>query len=388
MKTMRHITLLVVLLVGTLAGRAQTANEGIRFVADKTFNEVLAQARQEGKRVFVDCYTTWCGPCKMLATQVFPQKVCGDYFNPAFVSVQIDMEKGEGVELAKRWAISAYPTLLFLSADGTEVHRIVGAESDATVFVEQVKKALEGQTMGEMTARYEGGDRSRTFLSDYLALLLKAYDKQRAPEVMRLLLDGHEEEMVSDPLLYMAFRRYGNDPLTPAFDWAMRHEAALAEKYGQEVHASFMQTTLTQYPFVLAGRNKEGENVLDREGISRFRALLKAWDVAEREDIEQTLDVNVAAMEGNWSEMRRQVERAQKKFGVNDQHLAVWATLIQTGCQQADVRQAAVGWMERRLQQLEEEKARQEPLPAGAVRAYSMVDFTRVYPQLIERMKP
>ena len=41
--------------------------QGISFVEGKTLSEVLAQAKNEGKLVFVDCYTEWCGPCKMMA---------------------------------------------------------------------------------------------------------------------------------------------------------------------------------------------------------------------------------------------------------------------------------------------------------------------------------
>ena len=45
------------------------------------------------KPCIIDFYTTWCGPCKVLAAKVFPQKEVGDYFNPRFVSLKLDMEK-------------------------------------------------------------------------------------------------------------------------------------------------------------------------------------------------------------------------------------------------------------------------------------------------------
>ena len=68
------------------------AQEGVNF-RDLTFNEALAQAKAEKKMVFMDCYTSWCGPCKNMTNNVFPQKAAGDYFNPRFVCVNMTWKK-------------------------------------------------------------------------------------------------------------------------------------------------------------------------------------------------------------------------------------------------------------------------------------------------------
>ena len=61
-----------------------------------TFQEALAKAKQNNKLLFVDCYTSWCGPCKMLAREVFTNNEVADYFNAHFISLKVDCEKGEG----------------------------------------------------------------------------------------------------------------------------------------------------------------------------------------------------------------------------------------------------------------------------------------------------
>jgi len=76
---------------------------GIKF-AHSSWKDVQKKAKAEGKMIFVDCYTSWCGPCKMLARDVFTQKKVGDFFNKNFISVKLDMEKGEGKELRKKSA--------------------------------------------------------------------------------------------------------------------------------------------------------------------------------------------------------------------------------------------------------------------------------------------
>ena len=90
------------------------------------FAEALEAAKSENKLVFMDCYTSWCGPCKLMASKEFVQEKAGEYFNPRFVSVKIDMEKGEGVELRKRYDVNAYPTLLVLNVKGELLCRHAG----------------------------------------------------------------------------------------------------------------------------------------------------------------------------------------------------------------------------------------------------------------------
>lgn len=117
-----------------------TSYQGIVFETG-TFNEALEKAKREGKALFVDCYTSWCGPCHMMSKRVFPQKAAGDFMNPSFVCIKIDMEKGEGIELAKRWKVNSFPTYLVLNAQGEVVYSSKGAIPVET-FVKQMEEGL------------------------------------------------------------------------------------------------------------------------------------------------------------------------------------------------------------------------------------------------------
>ncbi|WP_303223941.1 thioredoxin family protein, partial [Butyricimonas faecihominis] len=83
---------------------------------DLSLVKALELAKSEKKLVFIDCYTSWCGPCKIMAKEVLPQKEVGDFLNERFVCVKYDMEEGEGPEIAKRYKVDAYPTFLLLNA--------------------------------------------------------------------------------------------------------------------------------------------------------------------------------------------------------------------------------------------------------------------------------
>jgi len=91
-----------------------------------TFNEALQLAKNENKLVFIDIYATWCGPCKSLKKTTFSDSIVGAYYNEHFINVALDGEKGEGLELAKKYAITGYPTLLFINADGVVVSTNAG----------------------------------------------------------------------------------------------------------------------------------------------------------------------------------------------------------------------------------------------------------------------
>ena len=51
-----------------------------------TWKEVLEKANRENKIIFVDIYTSWCGPCKNVAKTVFPNAEFGAYYNEHFIN--------------------------------------------------------------------------------------------------------------------------------------------------------------------------------------------------------------------------------------------------------------------------------------------------------------
>ena len=94
--------------------------------ANRNWKEVMAEAKKSGRFIFVDAYTSWCGPCKLLKSTTFKDKKTADYFNKNFINFSADMEKGEGPALAEKWDITAYPSLLFFNSEGEMVLKQVG----------------------------------------------------------------------------------------------------------------------------------------------------------------------------------------------------------------------------------------------------------------------
>jgi thioredoxin-related protein len=144
--------LLCVFALWPLFLRAQ--ERGIIFLKDSGWNEILEKARAEKKYIFVDCYASWCGPCKLMDKQVYPNDTVGEIMNAKFISIKVQMDTGkQDDETIQRWyatahnmmefyQVKSYPTYLFFSPEGEIVHRDGGA-TDAKGFLTIISKAMD-----------------------------------------------------------------------------------------------------------------------------------------------------------------------------------------------------------------------------------------------------
>lgn len=105
----------------------------------------LATARQQGRRVFVDFQTTWCGPCRQMEQWVYTAQAVVDAARDV-VPVVLDGDAQR--ELVRRYQVTAYPTMLLLDGSGTELHRAVGYRGVAAMveFLGQGRQMPERAT--------------------------------------------------------------------------------------------------------------------------------------------------------------------------------------------------------------------------------------------------
>lgn len=187
--------------------------KGVKF-EEVSFNEALALAAKNNKLVFMDCYTSWCGPCKMLTDRIFPLKEVGEFFNQHFINIKMDMEKGEGKDLAKRYHVTSFPTLLVLDTKGNIVHRLSGARP-AKELVELMSRALSEETAyAPVKAKYDSGDRTPQVVGEYLLnmrLTGEMNDAAIQKEASDYFINLSEEQRLDKEMIPF-FKNFAIDP--------------------------------------------------------------------------------------------------------------------------------------------------------------------------------
>lgn len=223
--------MLCFLLSVSIFSQNRAKNKGVIF-NDGTLAETLAKAKNNKKGpnlVFLDCYTTWCGPCKAMSNNVFPQEHVGDFFNANFVNIKIDMEKGEGIEIKEKYNVQAYPTFLILDAEGNEINRIVGG-GDADGFIEKVKKAMNPQNSPKAKRAAYDNEKSIQNAIAYLEILESSYMKKEASQFIEEIFPTlTPKERYSEKMWPYVSESLAN-PNSTIFDLILK-EKPIADRY-------------------------------------------------------------------------------------------------------------------------------------------------------------
>lgn len=146
-------------------------NAGIEF-KDLTYRQAVKYSIQENKPLFIDFYTTWCGPCKILNSEVFPNESLGEYINTEFIAIKVDAE--EQASIAKKYGVSAYPTIIIAHVNEDINVRIIGKQS-ASSILQHAKESRDPKNtrLFELREEYNKGKRGEQFVLEYVTLLSK-----------------------------------------------------------------------------------------------------------------------------------------------------------------------------------------------------------------------
>ncbi|WP_080779961.1 thioredoxin fold domain-containing protein [Chryseobacterium phocaeense] len=285
--------------------------QGIKF-EDSNFSAVLAKAKKENKLVFVDAYASWCGPCKLMVKNIFPLQSVGDFYNSHFVNAKIDMEKGEGIGLAKKYNVKVFPTYLFINGDGEEVHRTLGYVEEKD-FIQFAKDAEDpSKRLTSLKKKFEGGEKDPEFLknlatltmyndSEFAGKVLDRYFQQKTTmdqEDIQLLLTATQS---TEGPLYKIFQTRKTEIVTifpedryAKFDKNVKINTVIKKSYNADTKSWNDSYYLTESQKFLT--KEESEKILKRAKASR---ALKDKDIPTYEKLmlEMYKDYSAASSE-------------------------------------------------------------------------------------------
>ena len=131
-----------------------------------TFEEAVTLQKKVPKKIMMDAYTNWCGPCKMLDRNTFQNKEVAEYINKHYYAVKFNAEGNESInyngqtftnpkynpalsnrrnsahELSRYFQIQAYPTIVFLDEKATLIFPLTGYKTPSQIelYLKMFKK--------------------------------------------------------------------------------------------------------------------------------------------------------------------------------------------------------------------------------------------------------
>ena len=278
---------------------------------DLSLEKALKKAQEEGKHVFMDCYTTWCGPCKTMEYQVFSHEAIGQFCNTYFVNIKVDMEKGEGLDIAKRYGVRAYPTMFVLDANGAVCSRIVGSRSVEDFLIVLKRGMNENFNYSKLKEQYAAGERSSAFLCRYYLTMYDAGEIKNMDEIHHFLM-SLQDSVQYTPEAWFLYNLLASDISSPEFAFLLKHRQEFAEILGeQRVERTLQNIIFPVYMYYLLGQRDKADVdkchvVLTAAGLPKEDTLLLldrlviAYDNKDFTGIMEIYENYVRTITGGW----------------------------------------------------------------------------------------
>jgi thiol-disulfide isomerase/thioredoxin len=288
---MKKCVLIISLLILLTCHNGYNQNRSIQFI-EKPWSEILTMAKTENKLIFLDGYTTWCGPCKWMAAKMFTNDTIADYYNSTFICAHFDMEKGEGLELAKNYQVRAYPTLIFLNGSGELIHLRVGAPQKVQDYLDMGKIALTpGEGFGAYMIKYQEGNRDPYFMMKFYDRLQGAYIPYTEP-LNQYFATQNEEAMVHR-VNWEMICRYVYDMDSKAFDYLLKHHAEYEKLYTRDSVFSKISSVYSQ-----ALNSGSKYKSFDEANYNAIKQKIRDSGFEGAEKVIFTSDLNIHQMKG------------------------------------------------------------------------------------------
>lgn len=307
----------------------------IQFSENVPFAEILAKAKKENKLIFVDCYTTWCVPCKSLASKVFTDKKLGERYNELFINYKLDMEKGDGIELSKSFKIEAFPTLLWLDSSGEIVHRTVGTNT-VDFFLNTIELVQDKDNRYlSLGKRFQNGDRNPELLKKLTRFATITEDLKGIPYIEAYFESIPESGWLSEenlPFFYAGCTSFDSKLM----QYALKNPGKFS---GEKIET--LKSTCFDNAFRLLLHSRSEEE------LQKFLVLIETY-APERQEYKKASELDFYMNVGNRKKLNELTSRYLKDWNDAD-ILSTYAWERSAGETNPVLLKEAIGWAKRAI---------------------------------------
>jgi len=236
MKSLREILLvctamLAVFILSAFSAQDPEERKG-KIAWNHKLSDALSQASSGDKLIIVDVVADWCGWCRQMETQTWTNSKVVQ-LTQQYVFLRLNGEKErDGIELAERFQVDGYPTVMLLNADGTEFDRFEGFMS-ADRFLNRLNASLVNpQTLGNLTAQEKknGGDLSLRYKVGQALFRRNAFkDAQLRFENIAAQDPHNKSHLVESSLLMLALCQASQDNFADSLATVERFQKSFPE---------------------------------------------------------------------------------------------------------------------------------------------------------------
>jgi len=309
---------ILLLMLVTLSVTSFAQNKKIEFNTP-TLEDAFKLAKEQHKLVFVDCYTDWCIPCKQMEAGVFKVDSVATFFNSTFINIKVNMEKGEGPVVLKKYAIGAFPSYLLLDGEGKLLYKFVGGMT-AEKFMAHIKTGMKADNPeAVMAARYAAGDRQSELLRNLVLLKFRQMEigegKRLNDELMDLLTPT-QRALPENWVLFEENRyaMYVSNVDTRNFNYLVDHWKDFAATNNKDSVYHKMGFIFRK----LAGECLDGYHFKNtpykKEDFEHYKQQIKATEMPDKNQLLTLIEMGQAAGEKNYEKVTSLFEKNISKF--------------------------------------------------------------------------
>jgi len=334
-----------------LQQHAYAQDKGMHFEHGSSWKAILEKAKKENKYIFVDCYTTWCGPCKFMSANIFPKEEVGSFYNQHFINAkfQLDTTAKDAADIKAQYAdaayirtqfkIKAYPTYLFISPDGELVHRELGS-SEAAQFIAKGTNALDPEKQYyTLVKKYDAGNREPAFLKKLALAARDAFEEANASKYAGDFLATRPDLQDKDNLRFIYETTSGTND--PGFVMMISDPAKFETVVDKDELHNALSTIITNSE---SQKNNHSFDKWDAQHWESYSASLKKQYPAFADKILVRFKTNVHRQKKDWKQFAAVINEYTTKYTMGNTELNDYAWTVFEKCNDKNVLESALKW--------------------------------------------